>query len=232
MSLQYALYPNYLTTDPNDYMAIVQDQESHEIEDIIDIMISRGSTVTKAEALSVIEEYEAAIEQVLADGESVNTSIMRVTGSIPGVFNELTDRFDEARHYVRLNMNPGPRVKRAAGNIEVEKIEADRPEPALKLFEDIASNTTNETLTPGGVAKITGSLLKVDPEAADQGLFFIASDGTATRSDTYIRNKPANLIAMVPDNLPSGEYSVEVRALMHNTDNVRAGRLNTTVVGP
>ncbi|MCW9705498.1 DNA-binding domain-containing protein [Fodinibius salsisoli] len=232
MSLKYALYPNYLTTDPNDYMAIVQDQESHEIEDIIDLMISRGSTVTKAEALSVIEEYEAAIEKVLEGGDSVNTSIMRVTGSMPGVFNDLTDRYDESRHYVRLNMNPGPRVKRAAQNIEVEKIEADRPEPALKLFEDVASDTTNETLTPGGVAKITGRLLKVDPEATDQGVFFIADDGTSTRSDTYIRNKPANLIVMIPESLPSGEYSVEVRTILQNTKSVRSGRLNSTVVVP
>lgn len=226
MSIQYALYPNHLTTDPKDHMAMVQNQDSHSIEEIIDIMISRGSTVTKADALSVIEEYESAIEYVLTDGDSINTPLMRINASISGVFSDDTDRFDASRHYVRLNVNPGSRMGTIAGDINVEKVKADRPEPTPSHFEDVASATSNDTLTPGGVGQLTGTLLKVDPAEADQGVFFIASDGTETRADTYVRNKPANLIFMIPDTLTSGEYRLEVRAKLQNINDTRSGRLS------
>jgi hypothetical protein len=232
MGLKYSLYPNHLTDDPDDHMAIVQDQTSRNIEDIVDRMINRGSTVTKADALSVIEEYESAIADVLSDGDSVNTPLMRISASIPGVFEDQFDSFDSSRHYVRLNVNPGPRISEIAGDIEVEKKDTIQPGPILKRFKDVNSDTTNETLSPGGVGEIRGSLLKLDPEEDDQGVFFIASDGTETRAETYIRNKPANLIFMIPDSLSSGEYEIEVRAILHNTKEVRSGRLKGTVVVP
>lgn len=232
MAISYALYPNYLTTDPDDHMARVQNQASHGIEDIIDIMIGRGSTVTKAEALSVMEEYEAAVEQVLSNGGSVNTSLMRINASISGVFDDEFDTFERERHYVRLNVNPGSRISDIADSVEVEKVDADSPQPEPQAFEDVASDTRNETLTPGGVGQIMGTLLKVDPAESDQGVFFIASDGTETRSDTYIRNKPANLIVMIPDTLVSGEYHVEVRAKLQNTNDVRSGRLDAPLMVP
>lgn len=52
MTLKFALFENNLTSDPNDYMAVVQGLQSKTQEDVIDYMVSRGSTVTKAEALS------------------------------------------------------------------------------------------------------------------------------------------------------------------------------------
>ncbi|WP_436517975.1 DNA-binding domain-containing protein [Ekhidna sp. To15] len=46
MSIKYALFPNNLTNDLDDYMAVVQDQTSKTKEDLIDTMIGQGSTVT------------------------------------------------------------------------------------------------------------------------------------------------------------------------------------------
>ena len=38
MSIKYALFSNHLTSDPDDYMAVVQGQESKTKEDLIDTM--------------------------------------------------------------------------------------------------------------------------------------------------------------------------------------------------
>ncbi len=78
MPLKYALLDNRLTEDPSDYAARVQNLESKSIDDIIDVMIGRGSTVTRAEALSVLEEYSAALEQLLRDGHSINTPLFNL----------------------------------------------------------------------------------------------------------------------------------------------------------
>ncbi len=102
----------------------------------------------------------------------------------------------------------------------------------LELFKDFASDTQNETVTPGGAAELRGSHLKVDTSDANQGVFFIAGDGTETKADTIMRNKPANLIFMVPDSLLSGDYDIEVRTIIRGHNSARSGRLDATVVVP
>lgn len=230
MPIKYALFPNNLTSDPDDYMAVVQDQRTITIEDLIDEMIGRGSTVTKAEALSVLEEFEAAVERALKSGDSIITPLFRISASIKGVFLSETESFDRNKHYIRLNVLPGNRINEIAIGIEVEKIPATSPMPVLQNFKDIASDHFNETLTPGGVGEITGSLLKIDPEDEDQGIYFIASDGTESKVTTIIRNKPGNQIFMIPNGLVSGEYELEVRTILHHTKQVRKGRLNHTLI--
>lgn len=51
MALKYALFENHLTSDPSDYMAVMQNLQSKTQEDVIDLMISRGSTVTLSVAI-------------------------------------------------------------------------------------------------------------------------------------------------------------------------------------
>jgi hypothetical protein len=79
--------------------------------------------------------------------------------------------------------------------------------------------------TPGGMGQIEGHRLKFDPTDAAQGIFFIAADGTETQVAIVGRNKPADLMFMVPDTLTAGEYTLEVRATIHGSTDVRTGAL-------
>lgn len=230
--IRYSLFPNRLTADPNVHMAIVQDQKMRTMSDIIDIMIGRGSTVTKAEAFSVIEEYEAAITQLLASGDSINTPLFRITASVSGVFNDQNDVFDRSRHYVRLNVIPGGRIGEIADRISTEKMLTVIPKPVLVQFKDVNTNTLNESITPGGMGELFGAELKVDMEDPSQGIFLIAADNTTTRVETVGRNKPANLLFMIPSGLPSGQYEIEVRAKVRKGAELRTGRLSSILTMP
>ena len=55
--LKYALRENLLTPQPNDYMAQVTDSRSYNLEQIIDKMIERGSTLTKADITAAMQVY-------------------------------------------------------------------------------------------------------------------------------------------------------------------------------
>jgi hypothetical protein len=85
-------------------------------------------------------------------------------------------------------------------------------------------------LTPGGMGKIEGHRLKFDPTDAAQGIFFIAADGTETQVAIVGRNKPADLMFMVPDTLTAGEYTLEVRAILPNRTDLRVGALEDPLV--
>ncbi len=94
MSINYSLIPNHLTDDPSDYMAVVQDQQTRTMDDIIDEMADRGSTVTKADILSVMEDYQAVLAKFLSNGDRINTPLFKTSASISGVFEDQTNNFD------------------------------------------------------------------------------------------------------------------------------------------
>lgn len=229
MTIEYALYPNPLTDGPDDQRAIVQNQESRTTEDVIDEIISRGSTVTRAEALAVIEEYEAIIAKFIADGDRVNTDLMRVSCSISGVFEGTDDQFDSSRHQVNLNFSAGPRLQEATEDTVTEKVRGKQRRPRIRNVEDHGSGTNNSTLTPGDAINITGSMLKHDPNDKQQGVFLLAADGTEIKMDPAIYNKPKTLIVMVPADVPSGEYELEVRSIVRRTATIRRGRFDSSL---
>lgn len=225
MALKFALFENHLTSDPNDYMAVVQDVPAKTQEDVINLMIGRGSTVTKAEALSVFEEYGNAIEQLIKEGCSINTPLFNLSPSVKGTFIGPDDAFNSARHTVKLNIAPGTRLRVMGQQVSVERVKGVSPGPVPDSLDDLGSGTRNDQLTPGNIAQLRGSLLKFDEADPSQGIFLIAADNSETRIITVSRNKPGQLDFLVPG-MAAGEYRLEVRALLQNSKTIRTGGLN------
>jgi len=230
MSLRYGLIPNHLTDDPDDFMGIVTDSETVTEVDLVNRMIGKGSTVTKAEALSVIEEYEYAVAEAVKNGNNVNTRLFKLTPSVSGVFTNQSDGFDSSRHAVKLNLNAGSRLNDAVVDIELRKIEINQAQPVLQQFVDLKTKVMNETFTPGQIASIRGLLLKFDEEDNAQGIFFIAADGSETRVVNMVKNKPSELLFFVPETITNGTFQVEVRTVLHKLKTIRTGRLVSDLV--
>lgn len=216
-----------MTPDPNDRMAVTQVSQSFTLDDVIDQMISRGSTVTKAEALSVYEELSLAIEQLIKNGNSISTPLFTIMPRVVGVFNNDGDSFDSSRHQVKLRINPGIRLREMGSKIPVEKIVTERRQPVLVHFHDNTSESQDEIVTPGGGARITGALLKFDEADVQQGIFFVnvATAEVIRVAGKLLKNKPGELIFVAPA-LVAGTYKIEVRAVASNGGKtIRTGAL-------
>lgn len=225
MTLRYGLTYNHLTDNPDDFMGLVADNETITAEQIIEKMIGKGSTITKAEALAVIEEFNYAVVDAIVNGNNVNTELFKIHPSVSGVFDSENDSFDKNRHSIRLNMNAGKRLTEAVANIELRKVEVIAPQPVLQRFTDLKTKTINESFSLGQIASITGSLLKFNEDDANQGIFFIAMDGTETRVSNMVKNKPSELMFFVPESLSTGTFQIEVRTIFKNYKSMRTGRL-------
>jgi len=79
------------------------------------------------------------------------------------------------------------------------------------------------------MGQLVGHRLKFDPADANQGAFFVAPAGEA-RVQVVACNKPGELIFMVPA-LPSADYTLEVRATVHGSEDVRTGPSTTLRTG-
>ena len=209
--LKYCLRENLLTPAPDDYMAQVADVRSYTLDEIIDLMMEKGTTLTRADVAATLQVYGEVVSAIIKDGSAVNTPLMNTSMSISGVFDGANDSFDKKRHTVNLNITAGTLLRDAVTKVKCEKTEGVSTDPYITEVADIVSGKVNEVLTKGGVVQLTGSRLKFDAKDAAQGIFFVPETGNPVRASVIAENKPARLMAIIPADLPAGTYYIEVR---------------------
>ncbi|MGP1523415.1 MAG: DNA-binding domain-containing protein [Treponema sp.] len=228
--LKYSLRENLLTPAPDDYMAQAADVRSYTLDEIIDLMMDKGTTLTRADVAAALQVYGEMVSAIIKDGSAVNTPLFNTALSISGVFNGANDSFDKKRHTVNLNITAGTLLRDAAAKVKCEKTETASTDPYITEVTDIVSGKTNDVLTKGGVVQITGSRLKFDATDAAQGIFFVPETGAPVRADVIAENKPARLMAIIPADLKAGTYYIEVRTKLNEMSRplktMKAGRFN------
>ena len=211
--LKYSLRENLLTLEPDDCMAQVQDVRSYSQDEIIDLMMRRGTTLTRADVAAVLQVYTEVVGELTADGSAVNTPLFITSFSVSGVFASMSDSFDKARHSVSVNVNAGTALREAVKSVKTEKTAGAITDPYITEAADVVSGAVNSTLTAGGILRLTGSRLKFDAADAAQGVFLVPENGgEAVRCGVVAENKPARVMVMIPADIASGTYYAEVRS--------------------
>jgi len=233
MPITYVLVENHLTDNPNDYMARVFPIASSGHEQVVDHMLQRGSTITKADAFSVLENYFATVEKLVLDGYNVNTPLANFRTAIKGNFDGADDAYDPERHRIVAVVSPGKRLRKTMYDKATPvKGEAVLTHPNPLDYIDVSNgNQRNNSLTPNGLGRLLGYRLKFDEADPEQGIFFLGEDGRETRVLVIAQNQPKELSFAVPD-LMVGSYRLVVRAMFGDKD-LRSGELedSLTVAG-
>ena len=214
--LKYCLRENLLTPAPDDYMAQAADVRSYTLDEIIDLMMEKGTTLTRADVAATLQVYGEVVSAIIKDGSAVNTPLMNTSMSISGVFDGANDSFDKKRHTVNLNITAGTLLRDAVTKVKCEKTEGVSTDPYITEVTDIVSGKVNEVLTKGGVVQLVGSRLKFDAKDTAQGIFFVPETGNPVRAAVIAENKPARLMAIIPADLAAGTYYIEVRTKYAN----------------
>lgn len=210
--LKYALYRNHLTKGENDFKAIAQGYEIKSIEDIIRQITIPGSILKETECVAVIYNFFGCIAENLEEGHGFACDHIRIHPKVTGVFKGQNDQFDPERHQKKASVTTETVFDEAISKMKLEKIEADLPEPEIKSVYDLKSQQTDALLSPGHLIEILGSKLKINPESTDEGIFLINIEDKSEMKIQHIHtNRLGKLSAMLPDNLASGVYILEVR---------------------
>ena len=210
--LKYSLRENLLTPAPDDYMAQAADVRSYTLDEIIDLMMDKGTTLTRADVAATLQVYGEVVSAIIKDGSAVNTPLMNTSMSISGVFDGANDSFDKKRHTVNLNITAGTLLRDAVTKVKCEKTEGVSTDPYITEVTDIVTGTVNTTLTKGGVVQLVGARLKFDAKDTAQGIFFVPETGNPVRAAVIAENKPARVMAIIPADLAAGTYYIEVRS--------------------
>jgi len=231
MTIDYALYKNNLTEETSLYAARVLLTSSADLEVIADRIVEQGSTVTRTDIIAVLEGSVSAVQNLLLEGARVNFGgLFDLYPKIKGKFNSVTDHYDPSRHKVDIGATPGSRVRKfIRDNAAVGKLDTVLPKPLVLEYFDLGTGTTNTAVTSGNIGTLRGSRLAFDAANADEGIFLIdATAGTEVKVTQIQKNKPSELVFMVPDFAFTSLF-VEVRKHFTPEGELRAGRLDATL---
>lgn len=227
MAINYVLAENHLVEESNAYIGRVMSLGTINEQGLVDEILKRGSTLTRPDTLrvAVLDVYQDTIIDRLQAGYRVNTRLVNFGLSIQGTFNGADDSFESSRHTLNVTTTATTVARQTLRtSAQMKKGEAQIVMPNPEAYFDFGNQSANRLLTPNNPGQLTGRRLKFDPEDDAQGVFFIASDGTETKASLVMRNKPAELMFMVPAGLAAGEYTLEVRTSLKQHGR-RIGRL-------
>jgi hypothetical protein len=207
--LEYSLHDNVLTDRPDDMSALAHPGESYDREAFINLMLQRGTLLTKTDIIAVFTNMEETAANIIENGGTLNLPLFSTGFSVTGVFEGATDTFDPSRHRVNVNVRKGIALREAEKRVKVTKIKAPSTQPQILEVKDSISGTVDKILTSGGAVEVAGVNIKLSGNKNEVGLYFVAEDGTETPSSTIIMNKPSQLIALIPQ-LAAGLYKIKV----------------------
>ena len=210
MQIPYFLVDNPLTPDPTDFRARLLLKGKKTRADILKRIMIKNSGLAESELKAVFDEEARAIAEFLEDGYSVDTGLVLIQPGVKGVFHSANEVFTPGKHELKINTRPLSALKEVLNRISLVKIVGVVNVPVITIIEDLKSQTKNDTMTPGKLAKIYGDKMKFDAEDAEQGIFFVKEDETETRVDEYGEIGNKKIIFNIPQGLAKGKYTLVI----------------------
>ena len=205
------LKANKLTADPSDYTAVPDLNGTYNVRSLVEALQAEGMEIQAETAVDIITRFNRKAAEMTTSGYSVNTGLVVMQPRIRGKFTSQT--FDPQKHKVYISVRQGVAMRKAIADATVEIQGEQESKMTIYLVEDLSTDTPSNTLTKGKNARILGAMLKIDGEDPSVGITFThTTTKTATRVDRkdVIRNKPSELVILVPDTLTAGKYEVSV----------------------
>jgi hypothetical protein len=234
--IKYKLYPNLLTNDADKYRAVMDLNKTSDLKDLINFMSFRHSSITTADMMAFIEDFNQAIVRMLLDGKRVNTELLIFSMSIKGNFNGSDDQFDPSRHELAIRIRPTRAFKEKLKiEASMEKQRAVAPRPVLDRYYNLHQGDPDTVLSPTHTGRIKGHNLSFDQTDDQQGLFILPANGNGLLTNGDVRVAEISLVTSgqvifrVPEDLPPGSYRLEVRA-RRGTSDLRSGILKDTLL--
>lgn len=229
MSLTYGLYPNKMHKEEHVFRALIRNRRKYMLDEVIERVVKREPGLTGAEVKGVFDLFADEVACILKEGGSVITPLFKAQCSITGLFNGYDDSFARNRHQLGVSLRPGSLLKGMADKVTPRKTESHFPAPSVVEFTDMSTGTVNSVATSGGPVIIKGVRLKFQPDDPEQGVFFVNGDKQLFRVAGILRHTFSQLVFMVPGDIPSGTYQLQVKSKLE-TQMLRTGELRTPLV--
>jgi hypothetical protein len=174
------------------------------LKTVAEAMVREGLKYSQYEIYCILEAFTDVVTRLLKEGYAVNMgSLVRFRPSIQGSFKTEQDGFTRGDHRIVVRASVGSSLRNVAASAAVARISAAwTPE-----IHEIHNGMTGEenTVAPDGSLVITGTRLKWNTSAADEG-FFANLDGDELRCTVMSTDTTNNTIfILLPHTLVEGQ---------------------------
>ncbi len=214
------LRPNTLTKDNDrDCIAdVYQHAETQRNKDIADIIVKERTEFRPETIMNILTMRDKVVTQLLEEGLSVMDGVVQITPRVSGVWETEGAEYDEKIHKRTVDIVPTADLRDVLDAISVKVLGAKEATARITSITDTATGLKDGTITIGDDIIIEGDKLKIDEKDAAQGVFFKAANGTEYKTTRRLSvNKPSQIIARVPKEVPAGAVTVIVRTKYSST---------------
>lgn len=216
--MEFMLTKNPLRDDGKFFARIIN-QGGMSFEELLKEM-EDNTAIRKQDLRLAVTQFFKAVTDNLIKGLKVQTPLGTFKPTIRGSFNSLEEDFRPSaatnNHHLKILIRPSAELSGGVlPNLRAEKImENSIKYPSVIVYEN-SSDTMDDGYHPGNVLKMRGINLKFDPDAEDEGVFWINSAGESVKATSISHNTPSALHCQIPELAP-GEYIVEIASRLKN----------------
>lgn len=135
-------------TYENDYTAEVSTVgKTSRNEDIAKQIIEEGSEIKYDTLLSVINQHDRIIRELLQNGTSVLTGVAQYTPSVLGVWNSSTEKYNPEKHKVSVSISPSAELRKALSVVGLEVLGVKDSTARIGLVTDTVTGLTDGSMT-------------------------------------------------------------------------------------
>jgi hypothetical protein len=218
------LYQNSLTEREDDFYGRVLNLASVNEDDLINRVVETGTDINPATLKASYERLKHEALKAIIRGEIVSFGLGHVALDVHGKFIGAGAQWDAKTHRLIARIAASKELREILAKTPVH-VRGEAPDGSvINSIIDVASDTTNETITPGGIANIKGARIKIAGEKPEVGLFFTNQDSkeVITVPLTSIgTNDPSKISFVIPASLSRGSYLLSIGTQFSGTNKER-----------
>jgi hypothetical protein len=194
------------TQDLTDKRLVLDATRSVDQQFVIDHMMKLYPGITRTVAEATVKQFEDAITDLVCNGYTVNTDIIRLAPSFRGIIRD--NAWDSARNSIHITITQGKRLRDAIADTTVQ-ILGDKPGSMfIASTNDGATRAGDNSATSGAMLTVYGKGLKVVEGSIT--LTDKAGKVTPIPEEHWANNLPSKLTFLIPTGLADGDYTLTV----------------------
>ena len=218
MSIKYYLHPTNLHKGDTYYTARVIKTQTLGLQDLLEEMRNRGTTVSDTDTLAVVHLMTEVIFDAISRGRHYNLPFGNFSLGVTGRFESSDAPFDKKKHRFTAKATIGKELRRRVkkGRLVPKKAAKPISGPIFYSYENYETGERNKTVTPNGIGTLAGHDMKFDKADPEQGVFFIQGK-TSLKADQVPLNEQSKIILIAPAELKGdAPCRIEIRNKRNN----------------
>ena len=200
--IKVKLYRNFLPGRQGKYYARTANEDSLSIEDICNMMKTRGGfTGDRALLLDNVRCFFREMAYQLCDGYCVNLGYFSVYPNIGGTFDSANEPFDSEKHKITFRYRTNTALRVLIKEIGVLINGVSDSNANISKFSDNEEILPKNHFLPDHMFTIKGKKIKLEGDDPGCGVFFVPVDdpSKAVKVTRIALNTPTKIVGIAPN---------------------------------